>query len=65
MKVMAQKKSKERLVERFREAARMLGCDDYKGAFEANSRKVASVDKPKKLAKTGKRLLRPGPDKVD
>jgi hypothetical protein len=42
----------------------MLGCDDCEGAFEGNPRKVASVETSKKLAKTGKRLLRPGPDKA-
>jgi hypothetical protein len=42
----------------------MLGCEDCEGAFAGNPRKVASVETSKKLAKTGKRLLRPGPDKA-
>jgi hypothetical protein len=54
MKVMAQKKPKEPQVERFKEAARVLGCDEDEAAFEAKLKKIASALPPKKQAKKPK-----------
>ncbi len=39
MKVMAKKKSDEAQVERFKEAARMLGCEEDEAAFAARLKK--------------------------
>jgi hypothetical protein len=55
MKVMAQKKSNESQVERFKEAARMLGCDEDEAAFEAKLKKIAKAQAPKKRVKKPKR----------
>jgi hypothetical protein len=55
MKVMAQKKPKEPQVERFKEAARMLGCDEDEAAFEAKLKKIGNAQPPKKPAKKPKK----------
>jgi hypothetical protein len=53
MKAMAKKPSEQ--VERFREAARMLGCDEDEAAFEAKLKKMAKAQPPKQAAKKPKK----------
>jgi hypothetical protein len=54
MKVMAKKKSDESQVERFKEAARMLGCDEDEAAFEARLKKIAAAPPAKPIEKKKK-----------
>ena len=55
MKVMAQKKPKEPQVERFKEAARMLGCDEDEAAFEERLKWIAQAPPSKPVEKKKKR----------
>jgi hypothetical protein len=59
MKVMAKKKFDEAQVERFKEAARMLGCDEDESAFDAKLKKIANAQTAKvpatRAAKSKKR----------
>jgi hypothetical protein len=48
MKVTAKKKPYEQQLERFQEAARMLGCDEDEAAFEAKLEKIANAQPPKR-----------------
>jgi hypothetical protein len=57
MKVMAKKKSYGTIpqLERFKEAARMLGCDEDEATFEARLKKIANAPAPKKPVKAKKK----------
>jgi hypothetical protein len=56
MKVMAKKPSEQ--VERFKEAARMLGCDEDESAFEAKLKKIANARAIKPPAKQPAKRLK-------
>jgi hypothetical protein len=47
MKVTAKKKPYEQQLERFKEAARMLGCDEDEAAFETKMKNIRNAQAPK------------------
>jgi hypothetical protein len=55
MKVTAKKKSYEHQLERFKEAARMLGYDEDEAAFDAKLKRIDNAQAPEWPAKKRKK----------